>query len=657
MVSPLSMTGLRARSAMGLTIVAAMITGCAVSPDPLTPEQIAQRVSEDRALMYANQEPLSGPMGFPDVVARVMKYNLDFRLRMMEATLAQRRLDVGNWDMWPSLLANAGWVTRNNDSGGRSIGIEPPRAETLIDSSSQERTRGVGGLEFSWNLLDFGVSYYRARALADQSLIAEERKRKVMQNLMQDARIAYWRALGAQRLSDKISDLMKRGNVALARARQIEQQGLLPQAQALAYQRALLDSTTLLQIRRQDLEIAKSELAALMNLPPATDFRLVDSAEPELPPLPADMEKLEDLAMKQRPELREEDYRKRISASDTRRAMVSALPNLSFNLGYQYDSNRFLYNQSWADAGLRFSGDLIRLMSLGSIKRAGKAQLDVDDTRRLAQAMAILTQVRVAALRYNLSRDELSTMSASAQVDQRLANFARASASSRVDSELELIRTEARALLSAYQRQIAYANAQAAWGRLYNSLGLDLTPGETEFDLTQISSLVGTSMRAWHKGVFGRPAQASSDAVLHDLRLVVDGVDGDLRKGVIDGMVAALNEQGINVTSNEAARWTLQVTASVNTKQGKNARVGQWDLVMLRADGHKAGRASYASELPGFLNGHAIAQVTRMAVNAYADFIADSLRVSPSTVQAASIAVPQAGLQSVSQAVPQPAAR
>ncbi|MGB7183527.1 MAG: TolC family protein [Burkholderiaceae bacterium] len=626
-------TAPRARSALGLAFICAALAGCAVSPKPLTPEEIAQRVASDRMMMYANQEPVSGALSFSDVVARVMKYNLDFRLRMMEATLAQSRLDVGNWDMWPRLMANAGWLTRNNDSGGRSVDIATG-LPSPTNSTSQERTRTVGGLEFSWNLLDFGVSYYRARALADQAMIAEERKRKVMQNLMQDSRIAYWRALGAQRLSDNISDLMNRGNIALARARQIEQQGLLPQAQALAYQRALLDSTTLLQIRRQDLEIAKAELAALMNLPPSSEFRLVDVEEPNLPPLPANLDKLEDLAMKQRPELREEDYRRRISAADTRRAIVSAMPNLSFNLGYQYDSNKYLYNNSWAEAGLRFSSDLIRLISIGSIKRAGEAQLSVDDTRRLAQAMAILTQVRVAALRYNLSRDELKTMSASAQVDQRLANFARASASSRVDSELELIRTEARALLSAYQRQIAYANAQASWGRLYNSLGLDLTPGETEFDLEKLSGLVGTSMRAWHQGVFGRPQQASARSVMNDLRLVIDGVAGESRNDVRDGLVAALNDKGIKVTNDESAPWALHVTAAVNKRSGRHLPVGTWDLVMTSRDGRSVGRANYTGELPYRVTGNALRELSRNAISAYADFITDRLQVGSAPITA-----------------------
>ncbi|MEZ5658250.1 MAG: TolC family protein [Burkholderiaceae bacterium] len=147
----------RARQAMICMVVLTVLGGCAVTPEPMTVDAIKARVAEDQRRMYADQTPINGPMSFSDVVARVMQNNLDFRLRMMEATLAQRQLDVGKWDMFPRLMANAGWVTRNNDSGGRSVSIETG-LETLSNSSSQERTRTLGGLEFSWNLLDFGVS-------------------------------------------------------------------------------------------------------------------------------------------------------------------------------------------------------------------------------------------------------------------------------------------------------------------------------------------------------------------------------------------------------------------------------------------------------------------------------------------------------------------
>ncbi len=487
-----------------LTIFTCLAAGCAITPEPLAEDEIVRRAADDRARLLAEQEPVTGPLDYAQVVSRTMKHNLDFRLRMMEATLAQRRLDAGRWDMFPRLLASAGYVTRNNDSGGRSVSIENG-LETLSNSSSQERTRTLGSLEFSWNLLDFGVSYYRAKTLADQALVAEEHKRKVVQNLIQDTRIAYWRALGAQRLMNRTVELMRRSNQALAKAREIEDNGLLPQAQALAYQRALLDSTTLLQLRRQDLEVAKTELAGLMNLAPGTPFELVDAEELALPPLPANLDRLEVLALEKRPELREEDYRRRISANDTRRAMAATLPNLSFDGGFQYDSNRYLYNNSWLEAGLRVSTDLFRLASIPSIRRAGDAQLAVDDTRRLAQSMAVITQVRVAAVRYELARDELVTWTDSAGVDQRLVALSKASTTSRVDSELDLIRTEARALLSTYQRQIAYANAQAAWGRLYNSLGLDLVPGSNDLDVGKLAGLIDASLQHWHRDVFHRP--------------------------------------------------------------------------------------------------------------------------------------------------------
>jgi len=43
-----------------------------------------------------------------------------------------------------------------------------------------------------------------------------------------------------------------------------------------------------------------------------------------------------------------------------------------------------------------------------------------------------------------------------------------------------VIRAEGRYLLSRYQREAAFSSAQAAWGRLYNSVGLDVLPAEID---------------------------------------------------------------------------------------------------------------------------------------------------------------------------------
>ena len=609
----------RLTRAATLAALAVLIAGCAVTPTPLTPEEVARRVRDDRQKMYADQAPIPGPLSLAEVSGRAIRYNLDYRLKIMEEALAQGSLDVARWDMFPRLLLNAGYVSRSND-------LVYVTSSGVPSTTTLERNRRIASAVLSWNILDFGVSYY------DQTLVAEERKRKVMQNLMQDVRIAYWRALGAQRLMTQMDGLMQKSKLALARARQIEQQGLLPQAQALAYQRALLDSTVLLQVRRQDLELAKTELASLMNLPPGTAFTLVESADPVLPPAPTNLEQLEDMALNLRPELREEDYRKRISASDARRALVATLPGLAFDASRQYDSNRFLLNNSWAEGGIRLSMNLFRLASIPSLNRQRDAQFAVDDTRRMAQAMAVLTQLRVATQRYGLAKDELEQVADSANVDQRLSNYAKAAATSRVDSELEVIRTEARALLSAYQRHVAYANAQAAYGRLHNSVGLDIAPPPPGADLPTTTSAIERSLADWHRITFERPQK--SEAAMPAVALVIEGLDDtDRQKALRDGVAQALQRYRIPLVAageQQGDAWRMVVRLSVepvagNAGNGAAGSRANWMMVMYRSNGARAGSMSYSTVVPNDLPAGAIIALTQSALDSYSVAMTDWL--------------------------------
>ena len=121
----------------------------------------------------------------------------------------------------------------------------------------------------------------------------------------------------------------------------------------------------------------------------------------------------------------------------------------------------------------------------------------------MALSMAVLTQVRVGVQRYSLSLAELRFAEESLRVDQRLLNYAQAAARSKFDSELEVIRAEARALLAEYQRYASYSNAQAAWGRLYNSIGLDVLPYTIQsHDLKTLAIALEQTMSEWQSEVF-----------------------------------------------------------------------------------------------------------------------------------------------------------
>ena len=574
-------------------VLASTLAGCAVLPQQATKEEVTARVKEDTAKMYLNQEPISGPLTLEAAVARTLKYNLDYHLKQMESALALGLTDYSRYDMWPKLLANAGYNTRSNDSGGTSVGIDDG-VQSLRPSTSQERNYGQAGAEFSWNVLDFGVSYYRAKQNADQFLIAEERRRKLVQNMMQDVRAAYWRALGAQRLTSDAKDILGRADKALVKSREAEAQKIISPALALNYQRALLDATSMLNQRRQDLEFAKRELAALMSVPPGQNFTLAEATEAKLPPAPSDVAGLEEMALLQRPELREEDFKKRITANETRKQMLSFMPNFNFAAGAQYNSNKYLANNDWTQASVGVTWNLLKLFSLPSLEKTQKEQVKVDEARRLALSMAILTQLRVSVERYNLALEDYKLADTAANVDKRLADYTKASVSAKLESELEAIRTQARSVLGAYQKANTYANAQIAFGRLYNTLGFD--PLEDNYDGKSISDLSAQVKQHFEEtekdslklksNLFGNQAKVS---------IKIDGVpDLAMHKQMKAQLVSLLARN--QIVSDDASG--LPLTFILKRDTNLAIEKASWDIQLSDKNGKVQQSAAYSTKMP-----------------------------------------------------------
>ena len=67
-------------------------------------------------------------------------------------------------------VLDAAYLTRNNVEGSSSRSVFTGQ-QTLEPSTSTDRDRLVADLTLSWNLLDFGVSYFNARQQADRILV------------------------------------------------------------------------------------------------------------------------------------------------------------------------------------------------------------------------------------------------------------------------------------------------------------------------------------------------------------------------------------------------------------------------------------------------------------------------------------------------------
>lgn len=607
--------------------LAVFLTGCgAVKPKPLTHDEIVNRAKNDQQAMYKGQEPVTAPITLADAMARSLKYNLDYRLKLMETALSRGLLDVSELDMLPKLMTDAGYRWRSNDSGGTSIGIQD-RVVSLRPSTSEERVHYLADATLSWDVLDFGLSYYRAKQQADDVNTTDERRRKVLQNIVQDVRDAYWRALGAQRLLGETQTLADNIQAALEKTRQAERAGVLPPVEGLEYQRALLDAMTLVNEKRQEMELAKRELAALMNLAPGTEFTLADAKETGLSQVPTNLDQLEQMALEQRPELREEDYKTRIDAVETKKQILALFPNLNLFGGVGYDSNKYLYNENWAQGGVSLSMNLFRLAGIPAIKRTNEARMKVDDARRMALSMAVLTQVRVSVERYKLAVYDHQLAEESARVDQRLASVARAGSSNQLTSELETLRTGARSMVSRFQEASSYAAAQSAYGRVLNSVGIDLMPEQiASGDLPTIAKAIQASLADGEKQVFTQVADAAT--VDRPIQLSVSGlperVDGDAVRGAVGKVMT-----GNHLTLGNGGD-ALAVDLHYSAAPGKTATRAKWDVTVQDTAGKRLLTQSYLSYLPDDVTTRSVVALAEAATLSVMDAI-HRLAAAPET--------------------------
>lgn len=491
----------------GLTLIAAVLAGCAVKPKPLADQEQFVLALADREAMYASQEPVVQAITLEEAIARAVKYNLQHRLMLMERALEDNLADVQGFDVLPKLTARAGLKTRSNTHASSSYSIESGR-ESLEPSTSQERQSHNADLQLSWNVLDFGLSYFGAKAQANKILAAEERRRRVVAEIIREVRTAYWNAVTAERLKTEVSNILADARVALGHARETERQRLLAPINALRYQRDLLGMVRQVEALESDLALAKSKLASLMNLPPATAYELVVPSvdHMQVPTLAYSLEDLETLSMVRRPEIREEAYLARNAVLETRMSLLRLLPGVSLFGGLNYDSNQYLVNNSWADAGLQVSWNLFNVLSWSSISKAGDTREAVAQLRRQALRMAVLTQVNVSYLEYQRASSVFERSKELDRIQKAILQQTEGALRSDAQTVLETIRTRVETVLATRARDLSYADLQNAMSAIHQAAGIDPLPTSVGDDsVAGLAAAVGDAQRVIDVGALEVP--------------------------------------------------------------------------------------------------------------------------------------------------------
>jgi outer membrane protein TolC len=468
-------------------VLLAGLSGCAITPVPLTADEVQSRVKKDRAVLTKDQEPLAGPMDLYDAMARALKYNLEARVELMHKMLSQAQLDLSHYAMLPRLAANAGFDGRSNFSGGKGMSLITGR-QAIEPFTSAEKNIFSEDLSLSWNVLDFGLSYIRAKQAADDVLIADEERRRVANRIIQDVRVAYWRAVSAERILPSLKLLDEWVKSALDKAQAVQDERLNAPLVPLQYKLDLLNTQRYIQQLFRDLNTAKLQLAALINLPPGQETEMVlmvPEREGKSFVLPSDLGGLEDRALQARPELKMVDYRRRINAHEAKVAIMEMMPSLNLVIGENYNSNKFLFHNHWGAYAARASWNLLSLVRYPARAKTIEAQDKVLHTQNLALTMAVMSQVHVSVAQLAYAKKESGTAQLYYDTQSQITEQARLAWRSSKLSEQAMLRERVAQVAAQLRYDAVEAELQTAWASLLAAVGEDVLP----MDLTQEHSV------------------------------------------------------------------------------------------------------------------------------------------------------------------------
>ncbi|MBL4588476.1 MAG: TolC family protein [Alphaproteobacteria bacterium] len=469
-----------------------MVGGCSRSSYPITVDEQVEVLGEDFKSIFADQEPVAHAISLHEAMARGILYNLDHRVSVMEGMIAKGEVDLALLEVLPSLNAQAKYTGRDEDVSymPRSLATGNP---SLPNSVFDEKSKTTARLGVNWNAIDAGIAYAEAKSLSDKARVAEERRRKVVHNIIQDVRYAYWRAASAQILLERIDALIESGKAEVAMLDREVNKWQTPYTKMPRYKQQvrLLENMQELVSLKESLVTAKVELASLINLSPNDNIQLnVDESlifnQDSIPSLDLDPAAMELVALMIRPEIRENILMKRIGARNVNTTALSAIPGIGAALGYHYDGNNYLGNNDWNEVSFSITQNLVKLFSLPGRMKHVKNKEKLIEMRRRALLVAVMSQVHLSRHRLDLAQDNFRVHHKLAAVTQKISS---ATEKMKSMSKADHLEHEMDALLNRAKLHLSYAEYQNAYGRVLTSIGMDPLP--KDMPVTDLVSMTG----------------------------------------------------------------------------------------------------------------------------------------------------------------------
>ncbi|WP_160175146.1 TolC family protein [Photobacterium sanctipauli] len=441
------------------------MSGCAVQPQPVTEQEIRERVNEQHRYLVLRRPAAGSALSLSDAIVQALRHNLELERSRLQLMIADTELANTIYKQLPASNLTFNRSIRNND-GGEQFDPTPP-----------DRDRHSGSAAVYWSALDLGQAYLEARQSSNDLLKAGEQQRRVATRIVREVISAYLTVATLEPVISQSKDLESGISASLAKAGQLATSQLIDPVQLLEYREQLLG----LKIQLKDMEDsylqAKQRLAVIVNAP-SLNIELAPNSQwaplPEIGNYP--VEQLEQFALYARSELRESDYRIRNAQLEVRRTWLSALPNVQFGASYHYDSEPTLNNTEWVQVDLNIAMKLFELLALPHKIREMNQRVELEKLSSVVLAVSVLDQVREANLVVHGEKRRWQLYRQRSQLQHEISVIKSQRLRYGPMDELDAFRAQVDLVAAQLYQARAFSQYQSAVLQLLEQLGVDLYP-------------------------------------------------------------------------------------------------------------------------------------------------------------------------------------
>lgn len=443
---------------------------CSITPEPLSDAHIHTRVVEDRAALAKMRTPVTTPMTLTDVITRALMLNLDLRVDELTRLMESDSQVLAQLGLLPDASGNNSYTERNRPYGSAG------------SSEEINQKRRVTTLQVQWSSLDFAVAYLAARQAGNETLAAEERRRRAAGMLINELSYHFYRTLRSQDRMGRLNALDTRLDELLDLSNRLRDSHLEDPLTILGMQAGLYQVKRRVSGLRRDLELSREKLSRILNLPPDTPLHLSGSVDdvPVKLALGMNLDAAVDHALHRRPELRDFDYQLRNAGLDVWRSYIDATPNITGSYGKTTDTYTSNAVRSWNELGIRSVYRLINLVTFPW--KSDKADLNVETVRlrRLAMSLAVMEQVRTSRIILEQTSRDVDLSNRIVQANDGIVEVWNLRLPFNTTDELSHFRAEVDGLLTHIDHDDLLAEQQRSLGDLLLSLGLHLAPEQLD---------------------------------------------------------------------------------------------------------------------------------------------------------------------------------